>query len=44
MLSYYLCNLVVRDIKISVKYLELPQKINFNLVSENSEKTGFNYV
>ena len=29
---YYLCDFVVRDIKIAV-YLELPRKINFNLVS-----------
>ena len=30
---FYLCDLVVRDIKIAV-YLESPRKINFNLVSD----------
>ena len=43
----YLCDFVIRDIKIA-GYLESPRKINFNLasdilVSEISEKTGFNY-
>ena len=42
-LSYYLCDFVVRDIKIAV-YLESPRKINFNLVSEISQKAGFNYL
>ena len=31
--NYYLCDFVVRDIKIAV-YLESPWKINFNLVSD----------
>ena len=44
---FYLCDFVVSDIKIAV-YLESPQKIDFNLVSdflvsEISEKMGFNY-
>ena len=37
---YYLYDFVVRDIKIAV-YMELPRKINFNLVSENFSKNGF---
>ena len=41
--AYYFCDFIVRDIKLAV-YLESPRKINFNLVSEISEKkTGFNY-
>ena len=41
----FLCNFVVRDIKIAV-YLESPRKINFNLVSDflskwNSSKNEF---
>ena len=43
----YLCDFVVRDIKIAV-YLESPGKINFTLVSDFlsnkiSQKAGFNY-
>ena len=40
--DYYLCDFVFRDIKITV-YLESPRKINFNLVSEISQTTVFNY-
>ena len=32
-LIYYLCDFVVRDIKIAV-YLESPREINFNLKSD----------
>ena len=39
---YYLCDFVVRDTKIAL-HLESPQKINFNLVSEIFQITGFNY-
>ena len=35
-LHYYLCDFVVRDIKIAV-YLESPQEINFNLVTINDK-------
>ena len=35
--AYYFGDFIVRDIKIAV-YLESPRKINFNLVSEISEK------
>ena len=38
--AYYFGDFIVRDIKIAV-YLESPRKINFNLVSEISEKNGF---
>ena len=32
-IHYYLCNFVVRDIKIAV-YLESPRKTDFNLVTD----------
>ena len=39
--AYYFGDFIARDIKIAV-YLESPRKINFNLVSEISEKkNGF---
>ena len=35
--DYYLCDFVVRDIKIAA-YLESSRQVNFNLLSEISEK------
>ena len=45
--GYYLCDFVVRDIKMALN-LESPQKINFDLVSDFLSKwiftkMGFNY-
>ena len=39
-IAYYLCDFVVRDIKMAV-YLESPRKINFNLVRYFFSKTNF---
>ena len=38
--GYYLCDFVVRDIKIAL-YLESPWKINFNVVSDFLSKWIF---